>query len=149
LSEETVSPAAEQGVSVYADFDALADEYALPTEPFDIELDGGKKVQAKALADPASILNVEKFVQSMTTAVQGGAVPKDYKDLIPIDPAILRMCIYLEAFILQPKKSCFDWVKLSRSTGMLIPEIYNKMNEWMETAKVKAFDKAVDDAKND
>lgn len=149
MSDETVTPAEVPGVSVYADFDALTDEYALPTEPFDIELDGGKVVQAKAICDGEAIVNVEKFVQQMQESVKQGLVAPDAKAFLPVDPVFLRMCIYLEAFILQPKKPWFEWLRLSRSTGLLVPEIYNKLNEWMETAKVKKFDEEVAEAKND
>jgi hypothetical protein len=145
MSEEimpasTVTPA-------YASLEDLEQEYALPAEPFDLELESGKVVQAIALADTSAILAVEKHVKIVQGMCQN-APTADVKPYLPADPDVIRMCIYLERFITNPKKSYMEWMRLSKTTGLLIPELFGKLDAKLRTAKAEAFIAETDEAKN-
>lgn len=151
MSEAISQESAEATAApVYAEFEELEEAYALPAEPFDIVLEDGKRVQARALCDATAILGVEKHVQLVKQTLKSSPQEeiKKLKQGGPIDPTTLRMCVYLEAFLVRPAKPWFEWYRVSRITGMLVPEMFNKLSDSLERMAVEAFDTEVEEAKN-
>lgn len=140
MSEETVPSTLDELMAAYG---------GKESDTFTFALDDGRLFCARTIHDSSAIMEIEKKVKHVQKVIEKKRVPSEWLPFLPIDAGVLRMCVYCEELLLEPKLSLLDALKLAKQCGMLIPTLGAHLLEGMAGIVTEAEVEEIDDLKND
>lgn len=108
----------------------------------------GRLLKARRIRSAEELLALEKRVEMYTRNIREGRVPPAIKAFGPVGEKVVRMCVYLEAILIDPPIDFVRALDLAKNAGMLVPMLISRVMPAFGDVGGEE-EAAIEDAKND
>lgn len=108
---------------------------------------GQETIRARVLADASEVLAIEARAKRLIRVCAGNPSP-DWQEYLPASEQVIRMAVWAEACLIEPKATFLDGLIMGKRCGLLLAELTAPIFERSATDTPEAEEEEIEAAKN-